>query len=95
MHVADLKRTAKKPASELLKIEQVAERLAVSVGCLRAWRLRGEGPRTNRRQMTRNNHRPSTDQRGVKRRWAVARKSVLTCEDTKCPRQDSNLRHRL
>ena len=44
MLVAHLKRMAKKPAGELLKIEQVAERLTVSVGCLRAWRLRGEGP---------------------------------------------------
>ncbi|WP_366526278.1 helix-turn-helix domain-containing protein [Mycobacterium sp.] len=30
--------------SELLKIEQLARRLKVSVGCIRAWRLRGEGP---------------------------------------------------
>lgn len=29
---------------ELLKIDQVATRLRVSVGCIRAWRLRGEGP---------------------------------------------------
>jgi predicted DNA-binding transcriptional regulator AlpA len=28
----------------LLTISQVAERLTVSVGCLRAWRIRGEGP---------------------------------------------------
>jgi predicted DNA-binding transcriptional regulator AlpA len=28
----------------LLTIKQVAERLTVSVGCLRAWRIRGEGP---------------------------------------------------
>lgn len=30
--------------SELLDIQQVADRLKVSVGCIRAWRLRGEGP---------------------------------------------------
>ena len=29
---------------ELLKIDQLARRLKVSVGCIRAWRLRGEGP---------------------------------------------------
>ncbi|WP_082949543.1 helix-turn-helix domain-containing protein [Mycobacterium sp. ACS4331] len=29
---------------ELLKIDQVADRLKVSVGCIRAWRLKGEGP---------------------------------------------------
>jgi predicted DNA-binding transcriptional regulator AlpA len=29
---------------ELLNIERLAERLTVSVGCIRAWRLRGEGP---------------------------------------------------
>lgn len=28
----------------LLTIKQVAERLTVSVGCLRAWRIRGDGP---------------------------------------------------
>jgi len=28
----------------LLTIQQVAERLTVSVGCIRAWRLKGEGP---------------------------------------------------
>jgi predicted DNA-binding transcriptional regulator AlpA len=28
----------------LLTIAQVADRLTVSVGCLRAWRIRGEGP---------------------------------------------------
>ena len=28
----------------LLTIQQVAERLTVSVGCIRAWRIRGEGP---------------------------------------------------
>jgi excisionase family DNA binding protein len=28
----------------LLTIEDVAARLAVSVGCVRAWRLKGEGP---------------------------------------------------
>ncbi len=28
----------------LLTIKQVADRLTVSVGCLRAWRIRGEGP---------------------------------------------------
>lgn len=32
------------PTPRLLTIKQVAERLTVSVGCLRAWRLRGEGP---------------------------------------------------
>ncbi|WP_372457456.1 helix-turn-helix transcriptional regulator [Mycobacterium intracellulare] len=30
--------------SELLDIQQLADRLKVSVGCIRAWRLRGEGP---------------------------------------------------
>ncbi|WP_085187977.1 helix-turn-helix transcriptional regulator [Mycolicibacterium doricum] len=29
---------------QLLKIDQVAMRLRVSVGCIRAWRLRGDGP---------------------------------------------------
>lgn len=29
---------------ELLKIDQVANRLRVSVGCIRAWRIKGEGP---------------------------------------------------
>lgn len=28
---------------ELLKIDQLASRLKVSIGCIRAWRLRGEG----------------------------------------------------
>lgn len=31
-------------ASELLDIEQLARRFRVSVGCIRSWRLRGEGP---------------------------------------------------
>ena len=31
-------------APRLLTIKQVADRLTVSVGCLRAWRIRGEGP---------------------------------------------------
>lgn len=30
--------------SELLTIVELSERLRVSVGCIRAWRLRGEGP---------------------------------------------------
>jgi hypothetical protein len=30
-------------APRLLTIKQVADRLTVSVGCLRAWRIRGEG----------------------------------------------------
>lgn len=30
--------------SGLLKIDQVASRLKVSVGCIRAWRIKGEGP---------------------------------------------------
>jgi len=29
---------------ELLTIRELAARLTVSVGCIRAWRLRGEGP---------------------------------------------------
>ncbi len=29
---------------ELLKIDQVANLLKVSVGCMRAWRIKGEGP---------------------------------------------------
>jgi predicted DNA-binding transcriptional regulator AlpA len=29
---------------ELLKIDQVASILKVSVGCIRAWRIKGEGP---------------------------------------------------
>lgn len=29
---------------EFLTIQQLAERFQVSVGCIRAWRLRGEGP---------------------------------------------------
>jgi excisionase family DNA binding protein len=32
------------PAPRLLTISEVADRLTVSVGCLRAWRIRGEGP---------------------------------------------------
>ena len=31
-------------APELLTIVELSERLRVSVGCIRAWRLRGEGP---------------------------------------------------
>ncbi|WP_100524145.1 helix-turn-helix transcriptional regulator [Mycobacteroides abscessus] len=31
-------------APELLTIVEVAERLRISVGCIRSWRLRGEGP---------------------------------------------------
>jgi excisionase family DNA binding protein len=31
-------------APRLLTIKQLAERLTVSVGCVRAWRIRGEGP---------------------------------------------------
>jgi excisionase family DNA binding protein len=31
-------------APRLLTIKEVADRLKVSVGCLRAWRIRGEGP---------------------------------------------------
>lgn len=29
---------------DLLTIQELAERLTVSVGCIRAWRLRGDGP---------------------------------------------------
>lgn len=29
---------------ELLKIDELADRLEISVGCIRAWRLKGEGP---------------------------------------------------
>lgn len=35
--------SARRPA-ELLTIDQLADRLTVSVGCIRSWRLRGEGP---------------------------------------------------
>lgn len=28
----------------LLTIDQLAERLTVSIGCIRSWRLKGEGP---------------------------------------------------
>jgi excisionase family DNA binding protein len=35
---------ARHPPSELLTIQELAERLTVSVGCIRAWRLRGDGP---------------------------------------------------
>jgi predicted DNA-binding transcriptional regulator AlpA len=31
-------------SGELLTIQELAERLTVSVGCIRAWRLRGDGP---------------------------------------------------
>jgi predicted DNA-binding transcriptional regulator AlpA len=31
-------------AARLMTIAQVADRLTVSVGCLRAWRIRGQGP---------------------------------------------------
>lgn len=34
----------KPPARKLLTIQELAERLTVSVGCIRAWRLRGDGP---------------------------------------------------
>jgi len=34
----------KHPPGELLAIQELAERLTVSVGCIRAWRLRGDGP---------------------------------------------------
>lgn len=30
--------------SRLLTIEQLAQRLTVSVGCIRSWRMKGEGP---------------------------------------------------
>lgn len=30
--------------AEYLTIQQLAEKFQVSVGCIRAWRLRGEGP---------------------------------------------------
>jgi hypothetical protein len=36
-------------------------------------------------------HRPERSEEEV----AVARKSALSCKDMECPRQDSNLRHRL
>ena len=29
---------------DLLTIQELAERLTVSVGCIRSWRLRGDGP---------------------------------------------------
>lgn len=29
---------------ELLTIAELSQRLRISVGCIRAWRLRGEGP---------------------------------------------------
>ncbi|GAB5004185.1 hypothetical protein MAHJHV63_24480 [Mycobacterium avium subsp. hominissuis] len=32
------------PLGTLLTIQELAERLTVSVGCIRAWRLRGDGP---------------------------------------------------
>jgi predicted DNA-binding transcriptional regulator AlpA len=32
------------PLGTLLTIQDLAERLTVSVGCIRAWRLRGDGP---------------------------------------------------
>lgn len=32
------------PRKDLMDIHEVAGRLRVSVGCVRAWRLRGEGP---------------------------------------------------
>jgi hypothetical protein len=41
------------------------------------------------------NHRPSTDQGGVKWSRAAAQKPSLNCKQAWCPRQDSNLRHRL
>ena len=34
----------KQSPGELLTIQELAERLTVSVGCIRAWRLRGDGP---------------------------------------------------
>lgn len=35
--------SVRRPAG-LLTIDELAERLTVSVGCIRSWRLRGEGP---------------------------------------------------
>lgn len=32
------------PLGTLLTIQELADRLTVSVGCIRAWRLRGDGP---------------------------------------------------
>jgi excisionase family DNA binding protein len=32
------------PLGTLLTIQELAERLTVSVGCIRAWRVRGDGP---------------------------------------------------
>jgi predicted DNA-binding transcriptional regulator AlpA len=32
------------PLGTLLTIHELAERLTISVGCIRAWRLRGDGP---------------------------------------------------
>jgi hypothetical protein len=57
-------------------------------------RLDGPSP-TSRHYGTPQNHRPSTDQRGAKSSRAIARKQSLTCANDECPRQDSNLRHRL
>jgi predicted DNA-binding transcriptional regulator AlpA len=34
----------KHSSGDLLTIQELADRLTVSVGCIRAWRLRGDGP---------------------------------------------------
>lgn len=39
-----LLRDDKSSPGALLTIHELAERLTVSVGCIRAWRLRGDGP---------------------------------------------------
>lgn len=39
-----LLRDGKRSPGELLTIQELAEWLTVSVGCVRAWRLRGDGP---------------------------------------------------
>ena len=35
---------ARRSTRRLLTIDEVADRLAISVGAIRSWRLRGEGP---------------------------------------------------
>jgi hypothetical protein len=37
----------KHSSGDLLTIQELADRLTVSVGCIRAWRLRGDGPPGN------------------------------------------------
>lgn len=38
------KKAGRRSERDLLTIDELAKRLTVSVGCIRSWRLKGEGP---------------------------------------------------